>query len=1119
MAPMNLNEALTLLQVTADTPEEERLAIYAEQQEALSDKITKAPTPGLKAKYEEGLKTLQDAIEVVESSLIGNDLPMLQPIKEGHDEAGVPKPETQGSRVSEPSLSRSRAGRLSRGKKSVKFEGPSRRQLKQNNKLSATVQTQHQLPVRAIVVSAVCILITAVCAYVWWDSQQSELDQLEKEWLGRIAETDDGMAAFVSRLSGVRKDRVERAWRGTLLERSNTIDLAIKTMDNLLRNISDESREVKYSLNDRSLGVFDKQFYEVKRDKLSLYNNWMNEHVVSHPARLHLATAKDLVRTDLAGMSHQLNQAETALLDWQKEHDAQYVSLYAMPFYTWLRDKIDAGVTGAEAQVKKEPDLVKAVLKHYLSKFEDPRSLEGLSTTKLTNDHQYLSDYIKYFGYDDVARKWDEGYKVAMALAGSEEYLLEIGAQFITSDNVAYKNEGLVFLRRASENGSMEAALHLAKYYAQTPGSNDESLQFYAAAIALGHDGSDALFVVGKHYIENSGSDDKPSIGERYVVKAARAYNENAIQYCANNKLFHKKGAHEGDASSQLYHALEFWDASYGNDKEREIGLMWLEKSVTQNNSEALLLYGLLHETGANKWWSLNSQKAAELKADYSDYYRIWENKLLERNDEKALKYYNQASASGCTNPLLFCQLSMLLMGGDVKDQQQAEAVLLRGLDIAKGKGVEFLRWYTEEYGLFFKAGAERGVAEDQFKLGKLYLESENASVRNGSKGLQYLNQAAAQHHEGALYVLATLYKNGNVTEPDITKSIDYLERVLEVNRKHKDAPYLLGVHYWELGSVAQREKARNYLSQAFSNGNELAYDFMIKNKVIASPSQLTFNNPACRTLGKLGLVSLRGGSTHSESAVAEALNWFVRHQSPNGMWDIDGYPNNCSEMVKCEPGTSHITENGDGDCACTALAILCFLGAGYDHKVPNKHKSVVEKGVNWLVKQMNEDGSFGASKRNYESAMCALALCEAYWMTKDSNLKDAAQKSINGLIARQAKTDTFPKGLGWNYTSANPSRNDFSVSGWCAMALYAAELGGLDTGSSIDGARGCLLAAWKSVNPNHDSLDFNQKSQFVYTYDARKGEARGSKEKAFLGALPALLLGVNKNDKVITTH
>ena len=113
---------------------------------------------------------------------------------------------------------------------------------------------------------------------------------------------------------------------------------------------------------------------------------------------------------------------------------------------------------------------------------------------------------------------------------------------------------------------------------------------------------------------------------------------------------------------------------------------------------------------------------------------------------------------------------------------------------------------------------------------------------------------------------------------------------------------------------------------------------------------------------GRKRAVGKWGGSRASESAVEAALRWFARHQSPNGQWDVDGYPINCTvDGAKCEPGTGHT--NQEGDMAVTGYAVLCFLGAGYDHKTPNKWRKVVKGGIDYLVANCN-NGKFDS--RNY---------------------------------------------------------------------------------------------------------------------------------------------------------
>lgn len=269
---------------------------------------------------------------------------------------------------------------------------------------------------------------------------------------------------------------------------------------------------------------------------------------------------------------------------------------------------------------------------------------------------------------------------------------------------------------------------------------------------------------------------------------------------------------------------------------------------------------------------------------------------------------------------------------------------------------------------------------------------------------------------------------------------------------------------------------------------------------------------------GKKRAVGRNGGSRASESAVNAALMWFKKHQSQNGQWDVDGYMDNCQEQPKCEPGTSHTTENGDGDTACTAYATLCFLGAGYDHKTPGKFKDTVARALDWLKEVQNPDGSFGKQKRNYENGVCAMALCEAYAMTMDNSLKEPAQNAINNLLANQAKTDKYPYGVGWNYKAPAPNRNDSSVTGWCVMALKAAKSAGLDVGDGWEGSKAWLEGSWKAANPGKDmnSMGSDSTSGFPYTWDAVTDAVKGSPNRACIGALCGVFLGYRPGDGML---
>ena len=65
-----------------------------------------------------------------------------------------------------------------------------------------------------------------------------------------------------------------------------------------------------------------------------------------------------------------------------------------------------------------------------------------------------------------------------------------------------------------------------------------------------------------------------------------------------------------------------------------------------------------------------------------------------------------------------------------------------------------------------------------------------------------------------------------------------------------------------------------------------------------------------------------------------------------------------------------------------------------------------------------------------YSHAIGAIALCEGYGITKDPEIKIAAQKAIGYTISSQ-----HPQLGGWRYRPGQES--DTSVTGWQFMALH----------------------------------------------------------------------------------
>jgi len=173
---------------------------------------------------------------------------------------------------------------------------------------------------------------------------------------------------------------------------------------------------------------------------------------------------------------------------------------------------------------------------------------------------------------------------------------------------------------------------------------------------------------------------------------------------------------------------------------------------------------------------------------------------------------------------------------------------------------------------------------------------------------------------------------------------------------------------------------------------------------------------PSLETIEQLG------GSDATERAIVNALDWLSRNQEPNGRWD-----------------TKKHGGNGAFDTASTGLALLCYYGWGASHNAGGKYQNNVRKGIEWLVSQQKENGDLRGGGRMYCHGIAAIALCEAYGVSKDEKLREPAERAINLILEAQSPT----KG-GWRY-DVRPGDSDTSVTGWQYMALHSARMAGIE--------------------------------------------------------------------------
>lgn len=198
---------------------------------------------------------------------------------------------------------------------------------------------------------------------------------------------------------------------------------------------------------------------------------------------------------------------------------------------------------------------------------------------------------------------------------------------------------------------------------------------------------------------------------------------------------------------------------------------------------------------------------------------------------------------------------------------------------------------------------------------------------------------------------------------------------------------------------------------------------------------------------GKRRALARGGGSAGSENAVETGLRFLVRHQSPDGSWDVDGYFAHCTEAPKCEPGRGE----ADADLAVSARCLLVFLGAGYDHKAPNKHRALVAHGLGWLRGRMTAEGGFPGPILG--QALATTVLAEAYALTADPILQPVAQRAVNALLAQRGPAGAWPAQAG--------GAPDLSATAHALRALRSALSAGLAIGDGLERAR-----TWFTARP-----------------------------------------------------
>jgi len=191
-----------------------------------------------------------------------------------------------------------------------------------------------------------------------------------------------------------------------------------------------------------------------------------------------------------------------------------------------------------------------------------------------------------------------------------------------------------------------------------------------------------------------------------------------------------------------------------------------------------------------------------------------------------------------------------------------------------------------------------------------------------------------------------------------------------------------------------------------------------------------SFNRRVMRTKGGAPATAAGAVGPETEEAIEIGLAYLARTQNPDGSWSLQGH----GENVLLRSNT-----------AATGLCLLAFQGAGYTHR-QHQYADTVSRGIEFLINHQQSNGDLyvqedTVSNRNvafYSHGIAALALCEAYGMTQDPELREPAQQCLDFIVSTQ-----HTERGGWRYTAQVSS--DTSVTGWMMMALKSGQLSGLE--------------------------------------------------------------------------
>lgn len=173
--------------------------------------------------------------------------------------------------------------------------------------------------------------------------------------------------------------------------------------------------------------------------------------------------------------------------------------------------------------------------------------------------------------------------------------------------------------------------------------------------------------------------------------------------------------------------------------------------------------------------------------------------------------------------------------------------------------------------------------------------------------------------------------------------------------------------------------------------------------------------------------------------SVDQALRWLQKNQEPDGSWSAQRHGGGR------ETNTLGHNRHGAGmnaQTAMTGLAVLAFVGAGYDHREGPYHETIATA-LDYLILEQRSNGDLSGDASLFAAMYChgmaSLALAESLAYTGDDRLRTPVKRAVQFTVRSQD-----PNTGSWRYAPGD-GQGDMSQFGWQVMLLTTAELSGIE--------------------------------------------------------------------------